>query len=74
MPSKRRAQPRDPRPDGRGLGSKCRAEKGTPSRARSGHGSDQTSLHPPLDDHPPFKAWEMLGAGWQGRDLNDLGR
>lgn len=74
MTSKRCTQPRDPRPSSRGLGSKCRADKGTPSRTRSGHGSGQTSLHPPLDDHPPFKACEMLGAGWQGRDLNDLGR
>lgn len=73
MTTNRCTQPRDPRPSSRGLGSKRRAGKGTPARTRSGHRPGQTSLHPPLDD-PPFKACEMLGTGWQGRDLNDTGR
>lgn len=65
--------PTPPRPNNRGLSSKYRADKRTLSRTGSGRGHSKASLHPPLED-PSSEAHAMLGAGWQGRDLNNPGR
>lgn len=68
MTTNRCTQPRDPRPSSRGLGSKHRAGKGTPARTRSGHRPRPSNPSSPSSMTLPFKACEMLGTGWQGRD------